>query len=234
MNTVKAAGRPVVVKAQAPAEGANSPRKEKILQVAIAMFAERGFADVKIRDIATEAGAEAPTIYHYFGNKESLYRTACSVCFERASKYAMVVISQDGPVEQRLYLYVLYMFDSYMNDVNFSKLMQRQLLECSPEELSTHVHKSVSQNFTALENAIAALRPKQTAARITVALYSLIYGATQLSPLWGGAPDLQFATGGSPSELAQFTLTLALPEIDWKAVDQKCRKVGPNSGKVQD
>jgi AcrR family transcriptional regulator len=198
------------------------------------MFAERGFADVKIRDIATEAGAEAPTIYHYFGNKESLYRFACSACFERASKYALVGISQDRPVEQRLYLYVLHMFESYVNDVDFSKLMQRQLLECSPEELSTHVHKSVSQNFKALENAIVAFRPKKMAARITVALYSLIYGATRLSPLWNSAPELKFAAAATPGELAQFALTLVLPEIEWKAVDRQCRKAEAAKDKIRD
>ena len=234
MNMVKTAGRPVVERARAPAEAGGSSRKEKILQVAIAMFAERGFADVKIRDIATEAGAEAPTIYHYFGNKEALYRTACSACFERASKYAMSVLSQEGPVEQRLYLYVLYMFDSYMNDVNFSKLMQRQLLACSPEELSTHVHKSVSQNFKALESAIAAFRPQEVAARITVALYSLIYGATVLSPLWSGVPDLRFAPSGSADELAQFALALGLPEIDWAAVGRQCRAGQAGREKIHD
>jgi TetR/AcrR family transcriptional regulator len=46
---------------------------EKILQVASRMFAERGFANVSVRDICRETSTTAPVIYYYFGSKKGLF-----------------------------------------------------------------------------------------------------------------------------------------------------------------
>jgi TetR/AcrR family transcriptional regulator len=46
---------------------------QKLLQVASKMFAEKGFANVSVRDICREAGTTAPVIYYYFGNKKGLF-----------------------------------------------------------------------------------------------------------------------------------------------------------------
>ena len=46
---------------------------EKILQIASRMFAEKGFANVSVRDICREAGTTPPVIYYYFGSKKGLF-----------------------------------------------------------------------------------------------------------------------------------------------------------------
>ena len=46
---------------------------EKILQVASRMFAEKGFANVSVRDICRETGTSPPVIYYYFGSKKGLF-----------------------------------------------------------------------------------------------------------------------------------------------------------------
>ena len=46
---------------------------EKILRVASRMFAEKGFANVSVRDICRETGTSAPVIYYYFGSKKGLF-----------------------------------------------------------------------------------------------------------------------------------------------------------------
>jgi len=50
-----------------------STTAEKILQVASKMFAEKGFANVSVRDICRETGTTAPVIYYYFGSKKGLF-----------------------------------------------------------------------------------------------------------------------------------------------------------------
>lgn len=37
------------------------------------MFAEKGFANVSVRDICKETGTTAPVIYYYFGSKKGLF-----------------------------------------------------------------------------------------------------------------------------------------------------------------
>jgi TetR/AcrR family transcriptional regulator len=46
---------------------------EKILQVASRLFAEKGFANVSVRDICKETETTAPVIYYYFGSKKGLF-----------------------------------------------------------------------------------------------------------------------------------------------------------------
>jgi TetR/AcrR family transcriptional regulator len=46
---------------------------ERILEVASKMFAQKGFANVSVRDICKETGTTAPVIYYYFGNKKGLF-----------------------------------------------------------------------------------------------------------------------------------------------------------------
>jgi len=46
---------------------------DKILVAASKMFAEKGFANVSVRDICREAGTTAPVIYYHFGSKKGLF-----------------------------------------------------------------------------------------------------------------------------------------------------------------
>lgn len=48
--------------------------KEDILTAAHEEFCERGFDGARVDRIATKAGANKRLLYHYFGNKEELYR----------------------------------------------------------------------------------------------------------------------------------------------------------------
>ena len=47
-------------------------RRERILLVAERLFAERGFKNVAVRDIAAEAGVTHPLIYYYWRSKDEL------------------------------------------------------------------------------------------------------------------------------------------------------------------
>jgi AcrR family transcriptional regulator len=53
---------------------------EQTLAAARGLFAERGYADVKMDEIAAAVGVTKPLLYNYFGNKERLY----IACMERA------------------------------------------------------------------------------------------------------------------------------------------------------
>jgi len=46
---------------------------DKILQTASKLFAEKGFANVSVRDLCRETGTTAPVIYYYFGSKKGLF-----------------------------------------------------------------------------------------------------------------------------------------------------------------
>jgi AcrR family transcriptional regulator len=52
----------------------SNARPDEILEAALAVFAERGFAAARMEDIAARAGVSKGTIYLYFADKESLFK----------------------------------------------------------------------------------------------------------------------------------------------------------------
>lgn len=46
---------------------------ERILLAASKLFAEKGFANVSVRDICRETSTSPPVLYYYFGNKRGLF-----------------------------------------------------------------------------------------------------------------------------------------------------------------
>ena len=63
---------------------------EQTLLAAHALFAERGYAAVKMDDIAGSVGVTKPLLYNYFGNKERLYIT----CMERAGDSLTATVTE--------------------------------------------------------------------------------------------------------------------------------------------
>ncbi|MEM0118162.1 MAG: TetR/AcrR family transcriptional regulator [Conexivisphaerales archaeon] len=47
--------------------------RQKILEVATKMFAEKGYSNVSVRDICKAANVTPPMIYYYFRNKKGLF-----------------------------------------------------------------------------------------------------------------------------------------------------------------
>src|SRR5512133_3608628 len=52
--------------------GRTNSRKDRIMDVALRVFADKGFQNATISEISREAGCSEATIYGYFGTKEDL------------------------------------------------------------------------------------------------------------------------------------------------------------------
>jgi AcrR family transcriptional regulator len=63
---------------------------EQTLLAAHELFAERGYADVKMDEIAASVGVTKPLLYNYFGNKERLY----IACMERSGDALTATIGE--------------------------------------------------------------------------------------------------------------------------------------------
>ena len=57
--------------------------KESILDVALKLFADKGYDAVSVQEIVDAAGITKPTLYHYFGSKYGVLEAILDVGFER-------------------------------------------------------------------------------------------------------------------------------------------------------
>lgn len=55
-----------------PAKPARRSRREEILEIAVGLFAARGYHGVSMDDIGTAAGVTGPALYHHFAGKEAM------------------------------------------------------------------------------------------------------------------------------------------------------------------
>ena len=62
--------------AAAPRRRRKETRPSELIEAAIDLFAERGFAATRLEDVARRAGASKGTAYLYFPNKEALFKAA--------------------------------------------------------------------------------------------------------------------------------------------------------------
>ena len=58
--------------ASTPEPGAERSRREQLLAIAARLFAEKGFKNTTVRDIADAAGILSGSLYHHFDSKESM------------------------------------------------------------------------------------------------------------------------------------------------------------------
>jgi TetR/AcrR family transcriptional regulator len=56
---------------------------DRILKSALELFSERGYEATSVREICEAAGITKPTLYHFYGSKEGVYRALVEGALER-------------------------------------------------------------------------------------------------------------------------------------------------------
>ena len=82
-RSVAATPLPVSRKAVRPPRPAPTARREAILAEAVALFAQRGFHEVPIEQIAAAAGIPASGVYRYFSSKQAILAAALQRASDR-------------------------------------------------------------------------------------------------------------------------------------------------------
>ncbi|MDF2883911.1 MAG: transcriptional regulator, TetR family [Clostridiaceae bacterium] len=79
--------------------------KDKIKEVAMITFNEKGFEGATIRDICKKAGVTAPSIYLRYGSKENLYVEIFNECRDSYYKYLKNIINKNRgkSIEEQLF-----------------------------------------------------------------------------------------------------------------------------------
>jgi AcrR family transcriptional regulator len=76
---------------------------ERLVEVALRLFASRGFESTSVQDVVSAAGVTKGAMYHYFGSKDDLlaeiYARVLRLQMERLTSF----VEQDAPVAERVF-----------------------------------------------------------------------------------------------------------------------------------
>jgi len=76
--------------------------RERLLETAIGMFAEKGYAGTSVREIVGRAGVSKPVLYYYFKSKEGLFLDILDMAENLQKQLLSEVLKTEGNVLDRL------------------------------------------------------------------------------------------------------------------------------------
>src|SRR5690349_5192340 len=113
--------------------------REKIIEVATRLFAEKGLKGTTTREIAKESGLNLSLISYYFGGKEGLYQT---IIFEHAKKvtskvenivhtYSQKELTAEVFV-QEIHSIITHFVEMRIGSVNIAKIFMSERVQKMP------------------------------------------------------------------------------------------------------
>ena len=103
-------------------------KKELIIQEALKLFSERGFAAVSMRDLAESVGISVSTIYHYYESKQALFQdmiVQANTLTAKAREAFFQVLSRTEKVECGPFVHAGVMFaTAYLRNEKIDPLLR--------------------------------------------------------------------------------------------------------------
>jgi len=103
--------------------------RDKILDVAEALFARRGYAGVGLREVAEHAGLSKSSLFHHFPGKVQLYGEVLHRALRRMDEHLQPALDAAGSVPQRLERWVDGLIDGLVEHPPTARLLLRALVE---------------------------------------------------------------------------------------------------------
>lgn len=155
------------------------PTRERLLEAAGEVFAERGFRQATVREMCRRAGANVAAVNYHFGGKERLYADT----LKYGAHVALEKFPPDGglrrgaPPEEALYVFVLSFLKRFlaMGARDWpGKLCAREMVEptAALDDLVREVVEPLSQRLHRIVRTL--LGPKVPEARVRLAQLSVV------------------------------------------------------------
>jgi len=148
--------------------------REHILEVAISLFAEQGYSKVSMRNLAKSVGISGASIYHHFPDKQSLYIDAVSHAFSDTAKAMETAFNHTGTPIERLEEFVTCFTELMGNDLDFRKLLHRELLDGDDVRLKLLAERLFIEPFKEVTVLADGLFPNSEPHMMAISIFGLV------------------------------------------------------------
>lgn len=131
----------------------NPDKYQRILDGAVAVFAEKGFFTSRIADIADRAGVADGTVYLYFKNKEEILMSAINTAFDAFMSLARTELKKLPDPAERLRRLAHLHLDAMGSNRNLAVVFQMELRQ-SARFLSEFSHHHMVEYLQLVREAI--------------------------------------------------------------------------------
>ena len=162
--------------------------KDDVLESAMTVFWQNGYANTSFADLTTVTGVNKPSLYAAFGNKEQLFVAALELYSrERIRPIYQTLLNTSIPLHERLHTYftaVAQLFcesDSTVGCMNVNSICELAgdgMSEAAFQTITSHVH-TMQQTLTdlfAAEQANGTLSGQSTPQTLALFLISINSG----------------------------------------------------------
>lgn len=173
---------------QAVAPPTRRSRKDEILQIAVRLFATRGYHGVSMDDIGAAAGVTGPALYHHFAGKEAMLAAALyPVSEDLLAGGRARVASHAGDPAAALTALVDFHVDFALNNPAVIALHLHEL-DRLPEEPRREIRRLQRLYVEEWVATLTALRPELSAAEARVLAHAA-FGLMNSTPFLSGEVD---------------------------------------------
>ena len=143
------------------AEARDRETRERLLEAAAQLFAERGFKKVTVREICRAARANVAAVNYHFGDKLGLYREVLRTAIDamRGTSEAAMEAGAGGSAEEKLRVYVRIFLERVAangQDSWIHRLMNHEVMDPTPA-LDLIVDEAIRPRLEYLSGVIAEL-----------------------------------------------------------------------------
>ncbi len=144
---------PASTETAAPPVNRNADKYQRILDAAVAVFAEKGFFSSRVADIADRAGVADGTVYLYFKNKEEILMTAINTAFDGFMSLARTELKKLADPAERLRRLAFLHLEAMGANRNLAVVFQMELRQ-STRFLSEFSHQHMVEYLRLVRDAI--------------------------------------------------------------------------------
>lgn len=157
--------------------------RQTILSISIELFAQSGYANVSVRDIAQAVGIKPASLYYHFSNKQTLYLACIEESFSLKAAVFSKVLAMQASAEIKLQHYIYTLTQLASEDEAFRRLIQRELLDGDEKRIQYLAEKVFQEQFNALGDLLSEVKPDCDPHMSAISILSLVLYHLETTPI---------------------------------------------------